>query len=214
MNFNKIAFSVFFIITIISTMNANAFDETKYPNDDRLKACDLLMEAEKTYSEDLNNDSLKEAESIVLEAISLVPESLAQLNFKRAEDRIDTNNGRWVQFITVYVDRSCEYYPYALLGKIRMRIPPQPWAKASLFHTEEGSKVHVKLKNTGTTSMQDIKVKIVSDSLPAAPVRQINLIEPGGKDSVEWTTRLDIRQAPFKIEFDEKFGFAPCPLNF
>jgi len=199
---------------IISTIEARAFDETNFPNEDRLKACDLLKEAEKTYTEDRSNASLKEAESMILEAIALVPESVEQLNFKRKEDRIEHNDGRWAKFITVYVDRYCEYYPHKLLGKIRMRIPPQPWAKASLFHTEEGSLVRVKLKNTGKTAMQDIEVKIVSDKLPAAPIRHIQLIEPGGNGSVKWTTRMDIRSAPFNIEFNEKFGFVPCPLSF
>jgi hypothetical protein len=202
------------VIFMIMIVNANAFDENVFSNSDRLKACDLLSAAEKIYNEDLNDQSLKEGETMILKALSLVPQSVDQLNFIRMETRLHHNSGRWAKFRDVPVDRYCAYNPHEMLGKIRMKIPPQPWAKASLYQTRSGSLVHLKISNIGKSSMQNIEINLVSDSLPSPPSQTISELKPGEKKIVKWSTRMNILNESFRIEFKEDYGFVPCALNF
>jgi len=201
------------LITFI-TCNANAFDENAYSNDNRLQACDLLMAAEKIYNDDRSDQSLKEGEAMVLKAISLVPESVDRLNFNRMEPRLHHNSGRWAKFHDVSVPRYCKYHPHEMLGKIRMKIPPQPWAKASLYRTKSGSLIVLKIKNIGKTAMQNIEMHLVSDKFPEFTPQAIPTLNPGEKHIVKWPTPVLIVNDSFRIEFKEKYGFVPCALHF
>jgi hypothetical protein len=205
----------FFNITIaLAIFDVHAFDESQYSNSNRLRACDLLMAAEKICNEDRSDQLLKEAEAKILKALSLVPTSVDQLNFIRMEPRLHHNSGRWAKFRDVPVDRYCTYNPHEMLGKIRMKIPPQPWAKASLYQTRSGSLVLLKLNNIGKSTMQNIEINLVSDSLPSPSPKTIPELKPGEKKIIKWSTRMNILNESFRIVFKEAYGFVPCALNF
>jgi len=206
---------VFFTFIFISfATTAVAFDENNYNNESRLMACDLLQEAKDMFDANPSAKKLSEIEGKLFEALSKVPESVDRLNFVRRESRLIHGAGRWAKYTKVNVDRHCKYDPHKLMNKVRMQIPPEPWVKASLKTSYNKSMLTVRIKNRGKTSLENIEATITSSELPSARPKLIEHIKPGEDGVLQWSTKMNIANTPFKIIFKEQYGFNPCALHF
>jgi hypothetical protein len=201
-------------ILLIFCQNSMAFDENRYDNDSRLQACDLFNEAKQLYGNNPSEKTLSKIESTLFEALSIIPESVDQLNFIRIESRLIHGAGHWAKYRNVRVPRSCVYQPHKLMNKIRMQIPPEPWAVADLKTDDTGSIVTVKIYNKGKSYMENIFVSISATNLPDPAPKTIDQIKPGENSLVQWSTKQNIENEPLKILFKEQYGFHPCELHF
>jgi len=202
-----------FIVVLISHSTLLAFNENNYSNSDKLNACDILEKANNLYNDDQSDKTLLKIERMLFEAMSLIPESVDRLNFIRIESRIH-NAGRWAQYHDVEVPRYCEYQPQKLMGKIRMHIPPEPWAKANLIANESGLTLMIQIQNMGKSYMENIDVMVTTPNALKPTVKQIKQIKPGEKETLQFSTPKKNINKNFTISFKEQYGFAPCDLQF
>ena len=199
LNQRMLLFIIVFLCTLISNIGM-AFDKRK--------VCYLVKEAENIYNNDSNESSLMKGESLLLKAISLAP-NVDRLECYREEVIIF----EYKKFKIFHEGREYDYHPHKLLKQIKMKIPPKPWAKASLLKKEIGTLISVEILNKGKSTMENILVSLSIETMKTLP-QKILRIKPGKKGVVEWLIKDNILDNSFNINFKEQYGFSPCSLQF
>ena len=157
-----------------------------------------------------NNHYLLKLEKELIEAIKLVPEDNPALYVP--EETIGFN-GRWPSYIIVVVPK--EYFPNNLIYTIRKKLPPIPFAQASIKYKDDYILISLNIRNTGKTRMEQnaIILEGMAGNLEDESIKTIDFIFPGKQKTVQWKLSTQKNVSRIKLQFKEKFGFTLFPLT-
>jgi hypothetical protein len=199
--------SVFLMVYLLMLAGTNLAFTLSTDHEAKAKAFDLYKEAETLFFK----GNFSEAERKLAGALTLVPMDTYNLRFERKETRT-IREGRWIQKKDVNVPHSERYYPNKLLGNVRMKWPPEPWATAAVTMGKL-TEIIVKIRNTGKSKMENVEISISINEYPL-DVKMIICIKPNEEKMERWILGRKLYPCSLKISFHEKYGFVPSSLVF
>jgi len=211
---NQLIQIIFIIVVLIfSFFQSKIF---AFSNEDKRKACELYNKAYENMNDvKSSNDKLINAEKLLMEAISIIPEDTNKIHYEKTESLLQHGNSRFPRYENVVVTKSQSYKPNKLLIQVRSKIPPEPWALVQINEQDSKFYINLTIYNNGKSYMEDIKISIKGD-IPFLSSQKIDSIMPKSKESIQWST-ISIQDNLLNslcIKFEEKYGFAPSDIRF
>jgi hypothetical protein len=208
---------VLLLILLFAPFLAGGAAAGYYSNAQARKAYETFEDGEKEMKAALQKKderALRSAERTLLKARGQVGEDLSSLRYTITEPQLVPGGGRWPRFEDKEVTKTPRYYPNRLISQIRHQNPPRPDVLATITSESAGQRLTVKVTNRGQSDLESFKIRLGGVSFTGTE-KEVTDLRAGASTEVQFFLPVSSSQlSSLRFEFDERYGFLPCPISF